>query len=555
MKLKMKFISISALSILVILIGFYTSVSTISTLQHDSKKARDHFEMLSNHTKLDNLSKNVRDSVMSYIAESTYNNQDQANKALSNLDGFINNYSEVIDACLKEVATDEIHQNYSDIKNLLGEYISKAKNIAASTNITDKKGLLLEFDNIFLKLDNIINTTNNLILELWDNTKGTLDQLDKHTLKTFVAVRIFTLIVILLLPLFTIVNIFNPQNELINVMHNILNGNDQQKVPFLDKQDELGDMAKALDKFRHSSIERKAFEEQAKANAIKAEEERRNNLLDFANNFEKTIKSIVDMVAAAATEMDVTAKSLESYSKSVQDETKQLSVASVQTNSNLQSVSKATNEFNASVNEISNQVTNSREYTHKASEQTDKVSAVVKELEGKTKAISGIIDIINNITSQIDLLALNAAIEAARAGEMGKGFAVVANEVKALATQTSKATEQINVQISGIQESSEKAVLSIAEITDSVKTINQNTASIASAVEEQNAISSYIADNLSKVVEMSNTVDSSVDKVAKSSIHSGNSAGQMVSASDDLLKQASILQKEVDKFLSSLRAV
>lgn len=555
MKLKMKFISISALSILLVLIWVYTSFSTIQTLQRDSKQTRDNFEILSNHTILDGLSKNVRDSVMSYIAESTYNNQDQASKALSNLDVFINKYSDAMEACLKEVATPEIHQNYLDIDKLLEEYISKSKNITKNSNILDKKTLLLEFDDIFIKLDNIINSTNNLILGLSTNAKETLEELDRKAIKIFIAVSLFSLIVISLLPLFTIANIFNPQNEIINVMHSILNGNHQQKVPFLDKQDELGDMAKALDKFRNSSIERNVFEEDAKARSIKAEEERRNNLLDFANNFEKTIKSIVDMVAAAATEMDVTAKSLESYSKAVQDETKQLSVASVQTNSNLQSVSKATNEFNASVNEISNQVTNSREYTHKASEQTDKVSAVVKELEGKAKAISGIIDIINNITSQIDLLALNAAIEAARAGEMGKGFAVVANEVKALATQTSKATEQINVQIFGIQDSSGKAVLSIAEITDSVKTINQNTASIASAVEEQNAISSYIADNLSKVVEMSNTVDSSVDKVAKASLHSGNSAGQMVSASDDLLKQASVLQKEVDKFLSSLRAV
>jgi len=178
---------------------------------------------------------------------------------------------------------------------------------------------------------------------------------------------------------------------------------------------------------------------------------------------------------------------------------------------------------------------------------------MVIDLESKTNAINSIIDIINGITSQIDLLALNATIEAARAGDMGKGFAVVANEVKALATQTSKATEQINFQISGIQSSTNKAVMSIQEITESVKTINQNSASIVVAIEKQSTTSSYIAESIAKVANMSSAVASGVDKVSNSSGNSSKAVSQMVSAAGDLLKQSVALQSEVDKFLSNLK--
>ncbi|MEK6733904.1 MAG: methyl-accepting chemotaxis protein [Pseudomonadota bacterium] len=320
-----------------------------------------------------------------------------------------------------------------------------------------------------------------------------------------------------------------------------------------NRSDEIGIMARSLDIFRKSLIKNKELEEQAQKQAAISAEEKRKEILGFADNFEKTVKMIVDMVAAATAEMEATAKELEVDSSKASEEIQQLSTTFIQGNNNLQGVSKATNEFSGAIGEITTQITNSREHVRKASEQTEKVNSVVLELESKAKAITGIIDIINNITSQIDLLALNATIEAARAGEMGKGFAVVANEVKALATQTSKATEQINIQISGIQSSTEQAVSSIQGITESVKTIHQTTASIASAVEEQNATSAYIAESMAQVASFSNSINKNIEKVGQSTIHSGTATEQMAIATDDLLKQVSALQDEVNKFLSSLR--
>ncbi len=360
-------------------------------------------------------------------------------------------------------------------------------------------------------------------------------------------------IIIILVSTFLHSSLLKPLTRLIEVMNIIANDNRVEEVPFIKREDEIGNIAKALEVFRLTGIKKEELEEQAKQQAQKAEEDRHNAMLTFSRQFETSVKGIVDTVALSVKKMDATALELKQLSARTQEETELLSSTSVKASTSMEGVSKATSEFTNEVNEITIQVNNSLGYAGKVVEQADQVNTMVADLETKANAVSGIIDIINGITSQIDLLALNATIEAARAGDMGKGFAVVANEVKALATQTSKATEQINFQISGIQSSTNKAVTSIQEITESVKTINHNSASIVSSVEKQNKASSYIAESISEVSVMSNSVTSGVEKVADSSNHAGEASSQMASSAKDLLKQSEMLQNEVDKFLSSLK--
>lgn len=376
--------------------------------------------------------------------------------------------------------------------------------------------------------------------------------LDRTSKRPILAFAVLSLM-ILSVSLFFHFSVFKPLLRIIKVMDLIANDDRAEEVPFIERKDEIGSIAKALEVFRLTGLEKKQLEEQAKQQASKAEEDRRNSMLSFSHQFETSIKSIVDTVALSVKEMDNTALELKQLSARTQEETSLLSSTSMKASTNMQGVSKATSEFNTEVNEITIQVNNSLGYASKVVEQADQVNSMVVDLETKASAVSGIIDIINGITSQIDLLALNATIEAARAGDMGKGFAVVANEVKALATQTSKATEQINVQISGIQSSTNKAVISIQEITESVKTINKNSASIVSSVEKQNKASSYIADSISEVSTMSDSVTSGVEKVADSSGRTGESSSKMASSAKDLLKQSEMLQDEVGKFLSSLK--
>lgn len=361
-------------------------------------------------------------------------------------------------------------------------------------------------------------------------------------------ITMFSVIFICLITFYIYINVFKPLSTIINANSN------SNSIPFITRVDEIGDIARAIESFRSKVEEKDRLEEQLKQQENETEQKRHDSMLVLYNNFETKVKSIIDSVTTAVEKMNAASKTLGKLVLLTKNDTLSLTSTSLQTKANIEEMSKATTEFNSAVNEISSQVTNSLEYARRAAEQADQVNTVVLDLDTKANAVTSIIDIINNITSQIDLLALNATIEAARAGDMGKGFAVVANEIKALATQTSKATEQINFQISGIQSSTNKAVASIQEITESVKTINKNSESITSAVKKQNNTSSSVSKGMEKVVSTFNSVSSEVDKVSSSSSQYGSTADEIVSTAADLLKQSTILQTEVDKFLSSLKS-
>ncbi len=454
---------------------------------------------------------------------------------------------------LESILSKDIQQSISNFNVNFNDYITKSR---AVINSLGKENFLNKLSEFEVALNNI-NKESALLEKKLEGfvkevaTKGDLFMSDSA--KKSRVYTLFSIILICLVSVFFNFNLFIPLAKIIRVMALIVNNDRSEEVPFTSRTDEVGEIARALEVFRSTAIEKEKLEEQALLQAKKSVEDRHNSMVVFSNQFETSVKGIVDMVASSVKKMDRTAAELEQFATHTQEEATLLSSASLQASTNIQGVSKATSEFSSVVNEISIQVNNSLGYASKVAEQADRVSTMVIDLETKAKAVSGIIDIINGITSQIDLLALNATIEAARAGDMGKGFAVVANEVKALATQTSKATEQINFQISGIQLSTNKAVMSIQEITESVKTINQNSASIVSSVEKQNKTSSYIADSISQVAIMSGSVASGVEKVVDSSSKSERAVSQMVSSAGDLLKQSEMLQSEVDKFLSTLK--
>ena len=552
-KLQIKFLLLGAISIFCVLSLSYNSYTDFNRYVYFVDKIKK-TEALTQIYSEKNIANN---SIRSDLWHAIYSHDRGQKQDVENIRQKLNDYLEKDDKELdKEVASilpKDINQHISNIHAGFKIYVNDARavlNALGGNNIDSK---LAKFEASFKEINAESNLLNTRMSNFISITSKEGDVLLNDSFKESIIITSFSIILVCLVSLFSNFNLFSPLTEIVKVMNLIVNNDLSKEVPFISRTDEVGDIAKALEVFRSTVLEKEKLEEQAKQQVKKSEDDRRNSMLSFSNQFETSIKGIVDMVDLAVKKMDTTALQLEQLAIHTQEETTLLSSTSVQANTNMQGVSKATNEFSSSVNEISIQVTNSLEYARRVAEQADKVNTVVVDLEAKASAISSIIDIINGITSQIDLLALNATIEAARAGDMGKGFAVVANEVKALATQTSKATEQINFQISGIQTSTNKAVMAVQEITTSVRTINQNSASIVSAVEKQNTTSSYIADGISQVANMSGSVVLGVEKVADSSNHSGKAASQMVSAAGDLLKQSGMLQSEVDKFLSSLK--
>jgi methyl-accepting chemotaxis protein len=217
-------------------------------------------------------------------------------------------------------------------------------------------------------------------------------------------------------------------------------------------------------------------------------------------------------------------------------------------------VATATEELSSSIAEITRQVTQSARIAGQAVEESSRTTSTVRGLAEGAAKIGDVVKLINDIAGQTNLLALNATIEAARAGEAGKGFAVVAAEVKNLATQTAKATEEIAAQVGMIQQATGNSVAAIEGIGGTIGQINEIATTIASAVEEQGAATQEISRNVQQASAGTQEVSSNIGGVSQAAAETGAAASQVLSAADELSRQAETLRKEVGTFLADVRA-
>jgi methyl-accepting chemotaxis protein len=297
-------------------------------------------------------------------------------------------------------------------------------------------------------------------------------------------------------------------------------------------------------------------ERQAEAERLRqeAESRRKAELDELASSFDAAVGGVVDAVASAATEMQATATSMTGIADRTARQSLAASSATEQAAANVQTVASASEELSASIREIAGQVANSSRIASSAVEQAQRTDAIVQGLASSAEKIGEVVGLINQIAGQTNLLALNATIEAARAGEAGKGFAVVASEVKNLATQTSKATDEIGQQIGSVQTATQEAVAAIREIGGVIGQINEIASAIAAAVEQQGAATNEIARNVEQAANGTKEASANVTEVNQSAREAGAAAGQVLDASGELSRQAERLRTEVGRFLARIRA-
>jgi methyl-accepting chemotaxis protein len=349
--------------------------------------------------------------------------------------------------------------------------------------------------------------------------------------------------------------IIGPLLGLTSGMKELAGGNFGVVLPGLDRKDEVGDMAQAVETFKVKAEEKARDEAEAKVQQdLSAAKQRKADMIKLADDFEGAVGEIVETVSSASTELEASASTLTSTAERAQELTTMVAAASEEASTNVQSVASATEELTSSVNEISRQVQESARMANEAVDQARKTNDRVGELSKAAARIGDVVELINTIAGQTNLLALNATIEAARAGEAGRGFAVVASEVKALAEQTAKATGEIGQQISGIQAATQESVGAIKEISGTIERLSEISSTIAAAVEEQGAATQEISRNVQQASQGTQQVSSHITDVQRGASETGSASSQVLSAAQSLSGDSNRLKLEVGKFLNSVRA-
>ncbi|MCP4620934.1 MAG: methyl-accepting chemotaxis protein [Bradyrhizobium sp.] len=348
--------------------------------------------------------------------------------------------------------------------------------------------------------------------------------------------------------------IAKPIRAVVELLQQLAAGKYDIDVKGTGRGDEVGDVARTALVFKENGLAKIRMEQEQKEAEARTAAQRRADMLQLADGFERAVGEIVETVASASTELEASATTLTSTADRSQQLATVVASASEEASTNVQSVASATEELSSSVNEISRQVQESARMATEAVQQARATNDRVGELSRAAARIGDVVELINTIAGQTNLLALNATIEAARAGEAGRGFAVVASEVKALAEQTAKATGEISQQISGIQGATQDSVHAIKEISGTIERLSEISSTIAAAVEEQGAATQEISRNVQQAAQGTHQVSSNITDVQRGATETGSASSQVLSSAQMLSGDSNRLKAEVSKFLSSVRA-
>jgi methyl-accepting chemotaxis protein len=347
--------------------------------------------------------------------------------------------------------------------------------------------------------------------------------------------------------------IAGPLSRMSGAMDRLAGGDLDIEVHGAERKDEVGVLARALEVFKKNGLEVRRLAAAAEEEKRRGEEERRKAMLGLADSFESSVGGVIGIVASASTELEQTARQMSVSAREAGTKAGEAAQGTETASQGVNTVAAAAEELSASISEISRQVSQSATVARQAVEEAKRTDSTVEALAASAARIGEVVRLISDIAGQTNLLALNATIEAARAGEAGKGFAVVAGEVKALASQTAKATEEIGRQIAEMRGATDGAVTAVRGIATTIARIDEIASAIAAAVEEQGAATREISGSVQRAAQGTARVTESVAGVDRAANDTGAAATQVLAAAGELSRQAEGLRTEVGRFLNNVR--
>ena len=361
-------------------------------------------------------------------------------------------------------------------------------------------------------------------------------------------------LVLLALSMLAVRRITGPLNTVTTILTSLADGKPDVQIDHVERHDEIGAIARTIGVFKNNSMERRRLEAERKSAEAESRERRKTELCGFVDEFQAEIGGILEKVLSSSSQFEASARHLTGTARKTADVSRESAQASSQASDHVRNAAAASEEMASSIREIGQRVQESNDIATDAVRQAAATDHRMAELSKAGDRIGDVVKLITSIAEQTNLLALNATIEAARAGEAGRGFAVVAQEVKTLAGQTAKATDEISSHIVNMQSATQESVSAIKAIGQTIERINDIATSIAAAVEEQGAATQEIARSVQAAADITSNVATNVGEAAAGANETGETSEEILKSAQALCSDSMHLKEEVSRFLEGVRA-